>query len=363
MGGCSGGSCSSCSGEEPDGQERLPPGMLKQYDLNESTADGTLVWIETGRDGRLTECSEEILSAVSKMKDGRTIGIVFGGIGVKQLFPRIFGFKVDTLLHVRDPRLETYMPEAYAECIASACERFDPAVILMPSSPRGRELAPRVAAIIGCGLTADCTSIRIEDRRLTVTRPAFGGNVMADIGYNGFPQMATVRPGALERYEPKPGIGSAMNWQYDGDSIKTIQSEEPCDGSVPGIDDARVIISLGNGVRRKASIEAAERIAEAVGAEVCCSRALVEKGWMPRSRQVGLSGRTVTPELYIAFGISGSAQHRAGMQNSGRIVAVNKDPDAPIHAISDLSLVADADDAIAEWDRKVAKLKPAKLQK
>lgn len=355
MSGCEGGSCSTCSsgGDDPD---RLPPGMLKCYDLNQSTADGALVLVETVRDGdsvRLTDVSAEMLGMADRVCEGRLFAVVFGGLEIKPLYPEIFGYGTDTLYHVRDRRLETYMPEAYAECICDIIERVNPATVLFGATPTGREIAPRVASAIGAGLTADCTGIRTDGRRMTVTRPAFGGTIMADIDCVGFPQMATIRPGTFPLPEKKEGQGTAIYWQYSGDTVKDVMSDEPSDDEEDDIRDARILISLGDGIRSRSSIDIAESVARKMGGMVSCSRTLVEKGWLPRSRQVGISGRTVSPDLYIAFGISGTAQHRAGMMGAKRIIAVNKDQDAPIHTIADLSLLADAEEVLKALDRSL----------
>lgn len=352
MSGCEGGSCSSCSsgGDDPD---RLPPGMLKCYNLNQSTADGALVLLETVSEGdsvRLMDVSAELLGKAKSIVDGRLFAVVFGGLEVKPLYPEIFGYGVDTLYHVRDRRLEIYMPEAYAECICEIIERINPATVLMGATPVGREIAPRVASAVGAGLTADCTDLRTDGRKLTATRPAFGGTLMADIDCIGFPQMATVRPGVFPLPEKRTGQGTAIYWQYHGDSVKDIIVDEPSEQDPDDIRDARILISLGDGIRDRSVIDVAASVARKTGAMVSCSRALVEKGWMPRSRQVGMSGRTVSPDLYIAFGISGSVQHRAGIMNARRIIAVNKDRDAPIHEIADLSLLADAEEVLRALD-------------
>ena len=351
---CSGGSCSTCSSCGSDDPDRLPPGMLKVYNLNQSTADGILVWIETEPDGdgvRMADVSAELLGAAREFSDGRVFAVVFGGTEVKPLYPRIFGCGVDSLYHVREKELEVYRPEAYASCIVSLIKRIEPATVLIGATTRGRELAPRIASELGTGLTADCTGLRAEGRKIVMTRPAFGGNLIADIECLRFPQMATVRQGTFPMPEEKEGTGTAIYWQFGDGMGKDIVSEERVVDSGRDIRDARVLISLGDGIRDRSLIDVAESVAAKVGGMVSCSRSLVEKGWMPRSRQVGMSGRSVAPDLYIAFGISGAVQHRAGMSGAGKVIAVNSDPDAPIHHYADLSLIADAGEILREMDR------------
>lgn len=354
MSDCSGGSCSTCSSCGSDDPDRLPPGMLAVYNLNQSTADGVLVWVETVGEGDSTgiaDVSAELLGAARSLSDGRVFAVVFGGAEVKALYPRLFGYGVDTLYHVRERDLETYRPEEYSACIVSLIKRIEPATVLIGATSRGRELAPRIASELGTGLTADCTGLAADGRRLVMTRPAFGGNLMADIECVRFPQMATVRPGTFPMPEEKEGSGTAIYWQFKGGMGKEILSEERVVESGEDIRDARILISLGDGIRDRSLIDVAESVARKVGGIVSCSRSLVEKGWMPRSRQVGMSGRTVSPDVYIAFGISGAVQHRVGMASARKVIAVNSDPEAPIHHYADLSLIADAGEILREMDR------------
>lgn len=356
MSGCSGGSCSSCQSGDPNDPDRLPPGMLKAYNLNQSTADGILVWVETVQTDSgpvVSDVSAEILAAARSMNDGRLFAVLFGGLDVKPLYPELFRYGVDSLYHVKDKRLDTYTPEAYVSCIAEIVGRVSPAVILMGSTERGREVAPRLASLLGTGLTADCTGLSMDGRKLVMTRPAFGGNLVADIECKQFPQMATVRQGSFPTPERREGSGTAIYWQYTGDVVKEIVSDERIRQEGADIRDAKILISLGAGIRHRETVEIAESLARKIGAQVSCSRALVEKGWMDRSRQVGMSGRTVSPDLYLAFGISGSVQHRAGMVKAKRVVAVNTDADAPIHGFADLSILSDAEAVIKEMEKSL----------
>ncbi len=356
MSGCSDGSCSSgsCTGGScSDNPDRLPPGMLKRYDLNESTADGTLVWAET-EDGKVTRNSAEIIAESSRISDGRVFVALFGGPEAKSLYPEIFGYGADTIYHIRGKATESYSPEVYAEALAQVAERVNPASVLIGASPRGRETAPRLAAMLGSGLTADCTGIAADGRRIVVTRPAFGGVLTADIECVGFPQMATIRQGVFPTPEKREGQGTAIYWQYSGESRKKVLSVSRRSEKASDISDARVLIALGAGIRDRTIVDLAEEVASSVeGAMVCCSRALVERGWMPQSRQVGMTGRTVRPELYIAIGISGAVQHIAGMSGAKRVVAVNTDEKAPIHGYADLSIISDAEPALRELARLI----------
>jgi electron transfer flavoprotein alpha subunit len=346
MSGCSDGSCG-------DGKERLPPGMLSQYDLDLSTAEGVLVWLEVIRDPepRFGPGSLEILGKVRSICDGRIFGIVFGDAEIKPLYGTAFSCGVDTLYHIKDKRLAQFHPEAYCEAAAELAERIVPAAILMSATPRGREFAPRLAAALGAGLTADCTELSADGRTILMTRPAFGGNLIATIVCGGFPQMATVRPGAFPPpVAEKERKGTVIYRQYSGSAFKDVISSEPVESESTDITKAKILISLGNGIRDRSTAELAESVASKLGGAVSCSRALVDRGWFPQSRQVGQSGKIISPDVYIAFGISGSIQHKAGIFGAKRIIAVNTDPDAPIREIADVFIVGDAHSVLKELD-------------
>ncbi len=348
--GCESCSSGSCSTGDKGG---LPPGMLEKYKLNIDRSDGFLVWIEIENDHgkvQISNCTKEILGKIRSMDAGRSRiwGVVFGHLELKPLYTEIFSLGVETLYEVHDRWLSDFHPEAYADNIAQIAVRTEPAIVLIGATPRGKELAPRVATKLQTGLTADCTDLSLEDRTLFMTRPAFGGNLLATIRCSTFPQMATVRPGTFPLPEPiLDAHGTVIYWQNSCTTLKEILSSESVSGPVEDISKARLIISLGAGVLRS-SIPIAEKIATKLGASVACSRKLVEKGWMTSSHQVGQTGRTVSPDIYLAFGISGTLQHIAGMSSSKKIIAINKDPDAPINRVADEVIIGDANSILAE---------------
>ncbi|MDR3074415.1 MAG: electron transfer flavoprotein subunit alpha/FixB family protein [Candidatus Methanoplasma sp.] len=328
--------------------------MLQQYDLGTSTADGLMVWLEISeRDPVSFEPSSmEILSKAREIYDGRIFGVVFGDTELKPLYKEAFSYGADTLYHVKDKRLIDFHPEAYCESLRSIAERINPSIILMSATLRGREVAPRLAASLGAGLTADCTELSMDGSVLQMTRPAFGGDLMATITSESMPQMATVRPGTFPPNKiSDDATGTVIYWQYKGDSFKTIISSKRKYHDEKDITEADILISLGNGIKSKDTIRLAESVAKKLGGMVSCSRALVEKGWFPQSRQVGQSGRNVSPEIYLAFGISGSVQHKAGIMTARRVIAVNSDPDAPIREIADELIVGDAENILRELDK------------
>lgn len=350
MSGCSG-SCSdgSCSSDDKD---RLPPGMLVQYDLNLESGLGTLIWAETVKTRNGIEIDPavlEILGKARELSDDRIFAMITGDVSIRPLYDVLFSYGVDSLYHIRNKDMETYHPEAYAEALADLSKRVDPAMILIAGTSRGREVAPLTAAKLGTGLTADCTELSMDGRKLVMTRPAFGGNILATIVCRKTPQMATVRPGTFKIKEPSVGRkGTAISRPFTPSRLKEIISEGR-DSDVSNIADADILISLGNGIKNKETVAIAEELALKIGAKVSCSRALVEKGWFDHSRQVGQSGRNVSPKIYLAFGISGSVQHKAGI-HADKVIAINKDPNAPIHEIADESIIGDATEILKKMN-------------
>ena len=323
--------------------------MLSVYNLNQQTGLGTLVWAEISG-GEVNPAVLEILGKIKDISDDRVFAMMVGGPEIKPLYKVLFEHGVDTLYHIRG--IEGYSPEAYAEALADLSERINPMSLIVPGTTRGREIAPLTAAMLKTGLTADCTELSMEDGRLTMTRPAFGGDLLATIVCDNHPQMATVRPGIFKAKEPIIGrCGTAIMRPFTPKTMKEIIEESSISEGYD-ISDAKILISLGNGIKDRSAIDIAERIAERIGAKVSCSRALVDKGWFDHSRQVGQSGRAVSPDLYLAFGISGSSQHMAGVR-AKRIIAINNDPDAPIMALSDKCLIGDATEILKAMQRSL----------
>lgn len=322
--------------------------MLSVYDLNQQTGLGTLIWAETVKKGdsiTIHPAVLEILGKIRRMSDDRIFSMITGSVEIKPLYRILFEHGVDTIYHIRGKEMETYDAETYAEALSDLSERINPMSIIIPGTLRGREVAPLTAAMLNTGLTADCTELSMTDGKLSMTRPAFGGDLLATIVCEKHPQMATVRPGVFSPNEPEVGrTGTVISRPFLPKRMKRIIEENDTPGGYD-ISDAKILMSLGNGVKDKGMVDIAEKIAERIGAKVSCSRALVEKGWFDRSRQVGQSGRTVSPDLYIAFGISGSAQHMAGIR-ADKIVSINNDPDAPINALSDKCIIGDASEIL-----------------
>jgi electron transfer flavoprotein alpha subunit len=277
------------------------------------------------------------------------VSAVLLGSKVEGLCDKLAKYGADRVILVDDPALSTYMTEPYAYALSEVVKRYKPEIVLYGATAIGRDLAPRVSARIHTGLTADCTGLDIEaeTNHLLMTRPAFGGNIMATIVCAEFrPQMATVRPGVMPRRE-KEGAVQAKVEKFTLPDIESHVNMEILDvvKKVSGkmdIQDAKVLISGGRGMGGPENFPILEKLATVLGGTISSSRAAVDAGWVEKDRQVGQTGKTVRPNLYVACGISGAIQHLAGMEESEIIVAINKDPGAPIFEVADYGVVGDA---------------------
>jgi electron transfer flavoprotein alpha subunit len=253
----------------------------------------------------------------------------------------------DQVICVDAPELEHYLTEPYSQAVYQVITAVKPSIVLIGASTVGRDLAPRLSARLQTGLTADCTRLEIgQDKNLLMTRPAFGGNLMATITCTEHrPQMSTVRPGVMQkicRDSSREGETVIFKPQFDPSQckVKFIRSLKRSQHKI-NIADAKILISGGRGVGNQEGFEKLNRLATILGGQVAASRAAVDAGVIPHERQVGQTGKTVRPDLYIACGISGAIQHLAGMEESEYIIAVNKDKFAPIFQRADLGIVGD----------------------
>lgn len=281
------------------------------------------------------------------------------GSAVKELADQLAEYGADRVIVVDDPQLKDYRTEPYAHALASVINEYKPEIMLVGATAIGRDLGPTVSARVKTGLTADCTMLEIGDfplnaapgqeqqhNQLLMTRPAFGGNTIATIAcpYNR-PQMATVRPGVMQKIAPIAGAKANVVEYNPGftpnDRYVEILNIVKAVKNTANIMDAKILVSGGRGVGSKENFKLLEDLAEVLGGTVSCSRAVVENGWLPVDLQVGQTGKTVRPQIYFAIGISGAIQHVAGMEDSDLIVAINKDEDAPIFDVADYGLVGD----------------------
>lgn len=334
-------------------------------------------------DGKLSSIALELLGKGKELAadlDTKEVTAVLIGSGIKGLADELAEYGADKVIVIDDPELKEYRTEPYAHALASAINEYKPEIMLVGATAIGRDLGPRVSARIHTGLTADCTSLDIGDfplepipgkeseqkhKQLLMTRPAFGGNTIATIACpNHRPQMATVRPGVMQKAEPKKGAKAEIieynpGFKPDHKYVEILDIVKEV-SNVADIMDAKILVSGGRGVGSPENFKLLDDLAEAIGGTVSCSRAVVDAGWKPKDMQVGQTGKTVRPQVYFAIGISGAIQHVAGMEESDIIVAINKDEDAPIFDVADYGVVGDLNKILPDLTAKIKEARAAK---
>lgn len=327
-------------------------------------------------DGKISPISLELLGKAKELAanlEEKKVTAVLLGYHVSGLTDELAEYGADRVIVVDDPALEEYTSEPYAHALASVIDTYKPEILLIGATAIGRDLGPRVSARVHTGLTADCTGLEIGDYPLTavpgheadqkhgqllMTRPAFGGNTIATIACPNFrPQMATVRPGVMKKAEPKPGAKAEVVNYNPGfeknncwvEILKVVKEVS----KAADIQDAKILVSGGRGVGSKENFSILQDLADALHGTVACSRAAVDAGWMPKELQVGQTGKTVRPNVYFAIGISGAIQHVAGMEESGLIIAINNDPNAPIFDTADYGIVGDLNQVVPLLTKKI----------
>ena len=308
---------------------------------------------------------------------GVEVTAVLVGSDVKGLADQLAEYGADKVIVVDDPELKEYRTEPYTHAIASVIKEFKPEIFLIGATAIGRDLGPRVCARIHTGLTADCTKLDIGDfpmnpvpgretkhNQLLMTRPAFGGNTIATIACPDFrPQMATVRPGVMQK-APKEAGKKAVVTEFNPGFTKNNKYVDILEvvkavSNTVDIMDAKILVSGGRGVGSPENFKILDDLVEAIGGTVSCSRAVVDAGWKPKDLQVGQTGKTVRPNVYFAIGISGAIQHLAGMEESDIIVAINKDESAPIFDVADYGVVGDLNKIVPMLTEKIKEAKAA----
>ncbi len=355
-------------------------------------ADYKNIWVfAEQRNGKLMNVALELIGEGYKLakdisEDSKVCALIVGD-KVEHLAQECFEYGAEAVYVIEHPLLKNFTTDGYTKVITSAIEQFKPEIILYGATHIGRDLAPRVAGRANVGLTADCTHLDVSvknyidfananttlntatldpndtDKKLKMTRPAFGGNLMATIvSPTSRPQMATVRPGVMSKLERKPGAKGEIihvNVELGEADIRTkiidiVKSAK----ELVSLTDADIICSGGRGLGDPSGFELIKKFADKVGGVVGSSRACVDAGWISHDHQVGQTGTTVKPRIYFACGISGAIQHLAGMSNSDIIVAINKDADAPIFEVADYGIVGDLykviPQIIEEWDNAEA---------
>ena len=310
---------------------------------------GVFVFVEQV-DNKINGVAYELIGKATVLAEtlNTKVSAVLLGANLAGMEKRLAAAGADRVIAIDDPALETYTTEPYVKALTEVVRAYNPEIVLFGATAIGRDLAPRVSARVHTGLTADCTGLDVQDEtnNLMMTRPAFGGNIMATILCPDHrPQMATVRPGVMQRITPVEGAVCEVEEFKVADLASSINVEileiikkvsEKMD-----IMDAKVLVSGGRGMGGPEAYSILEELADLFGGTISSSRAGVDSGWQPKDRQVGQTGKTVRPNLYIACGISGAIQHLAGMEESEIIVAINKDPAAPIFEVADFGIVGD----------------------
>lgn len=322
------------------------------------------VWVFAEQeDESLTEVSLELCGKARELADrlGVKVGAVLAGWNVRELAYRLIAHGVDKVYYVHDSRLESYRTLPYARVLCQLITKYKPQIVLYGATPLGRDLAPRIASEMKAGLTADCTDLDIGDYTepksktvykdlLLQVRPAFGGNIIATIiNYDRWPQMATVREGVMRMRDGDPKrngqiIEEKIQFNDFDEAVRLIEQHR--EKRVVNLKAARTIVAGGGGVGSKENFQLIHDLAGAIGGAVGASRAAVDGGFIGKEHQVGQTGTTVRPALYIACGISGAVQHRAGMEESAKIIAINWDKEAPIFGVAHYGIVGDLNKVI-----------------
>ena len=319
------------------------------------------------RNGVIQPVAFELLGKARDLADalGEKVVAMLLGYNVKEQAQTLIEMGADEVIVADCPDLKDYITEQYSQAAYQIITERKPTIVLYGATTIGRDLAPRIAARLNTGLTADCTKLEVADteagdKQFRMTRPAFGGNLMATIICpNNRPQMSTVRPGVMQKRQREEGRAGEVTMfapKFDSSrfKVKLVNTEMKCSCN-DDIADAKILVSGGRGVKNTEGFNKLQALADTLGGMVASSRAMVDAGVVDHCIQVGQTGKTVRPELYVACGISGAIQHLAGMQNSDIIVAINKDPDAPIFEVADYGIVGDLYKVIPQimeaWDK------------
>ena len=316
------------------------------------------------RDGKIMKVSYELIGKARELANdlGQDVVAVLMGSGVEAVAGDLAKAGADKVIVVDDPILAEYVTEPYAKATTAVIKANDPEIVLFGASSIGRDLAPRVSARIHTGLTADCTKLEIdpETKLLNMTRPAFGGNIMATIlCADHRPQMATVRPGVMQALESCDKVGTVEKFAVEftpADMNVEICEVVKTDKKSVDITEAKILVAGGRGLGSAEGFAQLKDLANVLGGEVAASRAAVDSGWIEKDLQVGQTGKTVRPDLYVACGISGAIQHAAGMEESEFIVAINKEESAPIFGICYLGIVGDLNKIVPKLTEALKKV-------
>lgn len=321
------------------------------------------VWIVAEqRDGEIRKISYELASEGRRLADalGQELTVLLLGSNVKDKAAGLGQYGADKVMVADDPRLAVYTTDAYVSVIAELAKANDPAILLLGASVQGKDLSARLSAKLNVGMAQDCTVFSIEDGNLVAIRPIYAGKAYAKLTFeNSLPQMATARPNVMTMNEPDTSKSAEVidaGFSLDEGALKTkvVEVRKDESGKVD-LTEADKIVAGGRGMKGAENYTVLEELSDLLGASVGASRSAVDAGWRPHSDQVGQTGKVVSPTLYVACGISGAIQHMAGMSTSKVIVAINKDPDAPIFQKADYGVVGDLFDVVPALTEEVKK--------
>jgi electron transfer flavoprotein alpha subunit len=319
------------------------------------------VWIVAEqRYGAFRKISFELASTARKLADqlGEEVSAVLLGAGVEGIAGELGKYGVDKVYVADDALLEPYTTDAHGAAIARVVKENDPAILLLGASAQGKDLSARLVGKLATGMATDCLDVKIVDGKLLATRPMYAGKCFGEVAVAAFPQMASLRPNVFSIVEnPKTAAVIKFDPGLDAGQLKTkvLEVQKDTTGKVD-LTEANIIVSGGRGMKGPENYVIIEELADVLGATVGASRAAVDAGWRPQKDQVGQTGKIVSPNLYIACGISGAIQHLAGMGSSKYIVAINKDAEAPIFARADYGIVDDLFKVIPELTQEIRKL-------
>jgi len=312
------------------------------------------------REGKFRKSTFEVTRAGSALADqlgSEAVGVVIGH-NVEFIAPELGGFGVRRVLVVDDPRLRFYSGTAYVKVLAELVKKEQPSVILAPASAMGKDLLPRLAVKVNAGSAVDCTALRVENGEIIATRPVYAGKAFIEVKANSAVKIFTLRPNAISpgsANSDRAAVEKAVVELREGDFGSRVKELQVGVGR-PDVADADIIVSGGRGLKGPENFHLIEELADALGAAVGASRAVVDAGWRIHDEQVGQTGKTVSPKLYVACGISGAVQHLAGMSTSKCIVAINKDKDAPIFQVADYGIVGDVFEVLPSLTREIRAL-------
>lgn len=319
-----------------------------------------LVFVEQ-RDGQLRGVSREALGEATRL--AAALGGPVTAVCCAAADPGLAALGeagAEKVLFAKHDAFASYDGAGYAAAVAAAATATQAKVVLFSASSIGKDLAPRVAARLGAGLASDCTSLAVEGGRLVARRPVFAGKALQKVTFNSGVALVSLRPKAFAAGEPKSGASAAVEplvFPYDAAAPRArVTGTAGAKSGKADLTEAEVIVSGGRGLKGPEHFALVEQLADVLGASVGASRAVVDAGWRPHGEQVGQTGKTVSPKLYVAIGISGAIQHLAGMSSSRCIVAINKDPDAPIFKVADYGVVGDLFEVVPAFTEAIRKL-------